>query len=108
MLSPFWQVSYKTLYAKLKRISRYDLIKRFPLILGYFLVVCAIPSCVIYLATNPQHPKKALQTAIFFVSMGIALIYFLKNKETFPSVADKVTYFTGAAIVPITVIEFLL
>ena len=98
---------FDALYVKLKRITRHDLFDAFPLIIGYFLVFCAIPSCEIYLAVNPQYPKKALQTAIFFFSMGAALIYFWRNKEEFPSVTDKVAYFTGAAIVPITVIEFL-
>ena len=110
-LVAFYYISYKTIktcFARLKRISRSDLLGKFLPVLGYFQIVCAIPSCIIYLAVNPQHPKKALQTAVFFLSMGIALIYFLKNKEKFSSVADKVAYFTGAAIGPITVIELLL
>lgn len=93
---------------KEKRKKRRCLSYYLLLTLGYSLIGCAIPLWIIYAELDPQNPKKALQTAVFSFSMGLAIIYYLKNKKRFRSIGDVVTYFTGAGVGPITIIEFLL
>ena len=93
---------------KKKREKRRTLSYYLMLILGCFLIGGAIPLWMIYVKLNPQNPKKALQTAVFSLSMGFAIIFYLKNKKKFSSIADIVTYFTEAGVAPVTMIEFLL
>ena len=92
-----------TLMMEMKK--RIDTLK---LLLGYFLIVWAIPTSLVYWIVSPQYPKKAVQLGVFFMSSGIAILYYLKNPKKFPSVADKVTFFSGVCIGPISVIEILM
>ena len=41
------------------------------MLLGALLIIWAIPSLIIYWFINPQHLKRAIQIAVFLLSLGI-------------------------------------
>lgn len=77
-------------------------------IFAMMCAVWAIPALIIYRSLNPETPKKAI--IIFSVLIGTtsSILYFLANREKFPSIADKITFFTGVILGPAGFLEALI
>ncbi|MBZ5498376.1 MAG: hypothetical protein LAP85_18405 [Acidobacteriia bacterium] len=76
--------------------------------LAALMCLCSIPAFFIYLALSPEHYAKAIRISVLLVSTGIGTFYYLTRRERFPTVADKVTFFTGVVLGPVGVTEILL
>ncbi|MBI4683478.1 MAG: hypothetical protein HY757_10325 [Nitrospirae bacterium] len=62
---------------------------------GLLLVLWALPALIIYLAIHPDPPGKLLNIIVFFMCGGTGILYFISDRDSFSSVADKVMFFTG-------------
>ena len=78
------------------------------LLFSILLIVWAIPVLVIYWIISPNPPQKAVKIAVLLMSTGTGTMYFLYNRDQFPSIADKVTYFAGMTLTPVGVLDILL
>ena len=64
-------------------------------IFGIMCAVWALPALIIYWTLNPESPKRAIKICALLIGIAFSILYFLANREKFPSIADKVTFFTG-------------
>ena len=78
------------------------------LLVGVLALVLATPVLIIYLQLGPRGYKRATQVFALLVCLGIAILYYLRYPHTLPSMADKVTFFSGVTLSPPTVLEFVL
>ncbi|GBD97179.1 MAG TPA: hypothetical protein ENG83_02235 [Nitrospirae bacterium] len=76
-------------------------------ILALLFVFLAVPALIIYLAIHPNPPGTSLKIGAFFLSTGIGILYYFFNKDKFPSLADKVMFFTGILLGPVGVFEII-
>ena len=77
------------------------------LLVGVLCIVWTFPSLVIYWIIAPHNYKRAIEIAVFFSSTGSAFLYYYKNSVKFPSVADKVTFFSGVCLGPVAAVQIL-
>ena len=77
-------------------------------IFGVMCAVWALPALIIYWTLNPDYPKRAIKIFALLIGIASSLLYFLANRDKFPSVADKVTFFTGVILGPIGALEIIL
>ena len=77
-------------------------------IFGMMCAVWAVPALIINWHLNPETPKRAIKIFALLIGIAVALLYFLANREKFPSVADKVTFFTGVILGPVGIVEITL
>lgn len=76
---------------------------------GVLIVVWTIPAIILYWVLEPSSLKKGLQVTSLIVGLCFGLIYYwYKYSSEKPSLADKITYFSGFTIGPPTILEFLL
>lgn len=71
-------------------------------------ILFAFPAMMLYWMFNPDVPKRAIEIAVIFLSIGISIVFYFRNKHKLLSPADKITFFSGVLIGPITLIHFLL
>ncbi len=76
-------------------------------LVAVLLFLWAIPA-LIYWSINPNNFKKAITIGIFLSSSSLSLIFYLSNKKKFKSPADIVSFFSGACLGPVAIIEILL
>lgn len=79
-----------------------------PIAILLLIIVWLIPGLILYWVFQPRDVKKAVQIASFVVSSIGAIVFYLFNKASLPSVADKVGFFAGVCLSPPTALEFLL
>ena len=77
-------------------------------IFGLMCAFWALPALVIYWHLNPQYPKNAIKIFALLIGIAFSTLYFLANREKFPSIADKVTFLTGVILGPVGVLEIVL
>lgn len=75
---------------------------------GILCVVWAIPALIIFWLITPENHKKATQVGIFFICIGFSILYYWRHPEKFPTIADKVSFFTGVGLGPVTVIQIFI
>lgn len=76
--------------------------------IAILLFLWAIPALIIYWTINPDNLKKAIKIAVFLSSSALSLVVFLSKREIFKSPADIVSFFSGACLGPVGIIEILL
>ena len=103
------------IYWRDRRAGRWVLYKLGPnpflqlvLVFGVLMIVWAIPAWIIYSVLQPEYPKRALKISVFLLTTGSGILYYIHNKEKLPSIADKITYFSGVTLGPVGVIEIIL
>lgn len=79
------------------------------LLLGaVLLIVLAFPAFVVVWQSDVGRWKYGIQVAVFFLSLGTGFLVHRKFPDMLPSVADKVTYFTGVGLGPAGVFQILI
>jgi hypothetical protein len=78
------------------------------MIFGIMCVIWAFPSLIIYWYLNPEFPERAIKIFALLISVGFSILYFAANREKFPRIADRITFFTGVGLGPVAVLEILL
>src|SRR3989339_1432067 len=74
----------------------------FTFLLSIILLITAVPALIIYWLVNPSNIKKGIQIAVFCVVGISGVLYYIKNRDKFPTAADKITYFSALFIAPIS------
>ena len=77
-------------------------------ILPISFICFSIPCFIIYFFILLFPLRQSMQIAVFLLSTGISIIYFMANKDKFPSLPDKVTFFSGVCVGPIAIVDILL
>ena len=77
-------------------------------VFGLMCAVWALPALIIYWYLNPEYPKRAIKICALLIGIASSCLYFLANREKFPSVADKVTLFIGVILGPVGILEIVL
>ena len=62
------------------------------LLFSILLIVWAIPVLVIYWIISSNPLQKAVKIAVLLMSTGTGTMYFLYNRDQFPSIADTCTW----------------
>ena len=71
-------------------------------------LILSIPILILYLQIGPRGYKRAIQFFAFLISLGGAILFYVRHPNSLPSVADKVGYFSGATLSVPGVLEFAL
>ena len=71
------------------------------------LVTLSIP-IIFYSFLHPGMYKKAIQIVTFIISVISAAIFYSKNRQQFPKIVDKVTFFSGVCLGPLAALEVFL
>jgi hypothetical protein len=66
-----------------------------------------LPALIIYWHFNPEYPERAVKIFTLLIGIAFSTLYFLNNREKFPTIADKVTFFTGVILAPVGVLELI-
>jgi hypothetical protein len=77
-------------------------------LVAILLFLWALPALILYWMINPNNLKKAIRIGVFLSSASLSLVFYLSNKKMFKSPADIVSFFSGACLGPVAVIEILL
>ena len=83
-------------------------IEALPVLIGILCALWALPAFIIYWMVAPGNFKKAIQIFVFLASASVGLLYYLTNRDKLPTLADKVTFFSGVCLGPITVVEIFM
>lgn len=79
--------------------------------LGVFILLLTIIITVIYVLTvliyNFKSTKEGIVGGAFLLSLGLSIIYYVKHPVQFSSTLEKIGFFSGTALGPPTVIQFL-
>lgn len=67
----------------------------FGILSGLLLMLLALPALIIYWAVHPAQPEMSLSVCAFLMSIGISILYYLSNREQFPSAAGKAAFVAG-------------
>jgi energy-coupling factor transporter transmembrane protein EcfT len=78
------------------------------LLLGILCISFSGPALLLYWVLRPEYHKKAIQTSVFLLGLGAALLYLRARPEKLPTMADKVTFLTGVCLGPPTALEFMI
>ncbi|MBI5665900.1 MAG: hypothetical protein HZC49_12570 [Nitrospirae bacterium] len=71
------------------------------------LLLLTGPALIIYLMTYPGPPGALLKICVLFISTGICMLYFYHDRDTFPSIADKLMFITGTLLGTVALINIL-
>jgi hypothetical protein len=74
---------------------------------GILLIIWTFPALILFWIIKPTGLRSSIKISIFFISAFIGTIYYFRNQRKFPTVADKVTYFSGVLLGPVGVYEIL-
>jgi hypothetical protein len=77
-------------------------------LVAVLLFLWALPALILYWMINPDNLKKAIRIGVFLSSSSLSLVFYLSNKKRFRSPADIVSFFSGACLGPVAIIEILL
>ena len=69
------------------------------------MIVWAVPSALLFWSLNPESLPIGLKLACFLLSIGVAIVYYHVNPGAITSVADKVSFFSGVSLGPVTVLS---
>lgn len=67
----------------------------FGILAGLLLMLLVLPAAIIYWVVHPAQPEMPLSVGAFFISIGISILYYLSNREQFPSAAGKAAFLAG-------------
>ena len=85
-----------------------EIIQNILSLIAILLFLWAIPALILYWTINPDNLKKAIRIGVFLSSSSLSIVFYLSNKKMFKSPADIVSFFTGACLGPVGIIEILL
>lgn len=74
---------------------------------GLLSLFCAVPALIIYLAVQPDHSGIWIGSAVYLMSAGAGLLFYLGNTDMLPSAADKILFFSGVLLAPAGVIKIV-
>ncbi len=76
-------------------------------LLMLLLVLGTVPALFIYWVVHPHSPGMSLAFAVYSMSAGTGLFYYVFNKDQFSSVSDRILFFAGALLAPAGAVEIL-
>ena len=74
------------------------------LLLFIFTILWSVPGIIIFWVINPESTKELIDITVFGISVVFGIIYYIRNKDKFHSLADKLTYFGFVLCVPVGVV----
>ena len=77
-------------------------------LVAILLFLWVIPAIIIYWSINPDNLRKAIKIGVFLSSTALSLVFYLSNTKMFKSPADIVSFFSGACLGPVVIIEIFL
>lgn len=77
-------------------------------LVAILLFLLVIPALIIYCINNPNNFKKDIKIGVFLSSTALSTVFYLSNKKIFKSPIDVVSFFTGACLGPLAIIDIFL
>ena len=101
-------ISREALLKTIESHSGVTTLKALAILSSTLLMVWALPACFILYALDPASYPRAIRISVFLMSIGSAIAFYIAHPSQFPTMADKVTFFTGVGLGPATVVSFFI
>jgi len=70
-------------------------------------VLWSVPALIMYWFVQPHSPGTSLGFIVYFMSVGSGILYYLSNKDQFPTLSHRITFFAGVLFAPAGAVKIL-